>query len=62
MKQELLEKSERDGKAHFAFGGCYSEEAPDIRKAMQIADARMYESKADYYARHPERVWHGKPT
>lgn len=37
-------------------------EAPDIRKAMQIADARMYESKADYYARHPERVWHGKST
>ena len=57
-----MEKSERDGKAHFAFGGCYSEEAPDIRKAMQIADARMYESKADYYARHPERVWHGKST
>ena len=56
----LLENSERNGRAHFAVGSCHSDEKSDIRKAMQKADARMYEHKAEYYLRHPEYEWHSK--
>ena len=33
----------------------------DIRRAIQKADARMYEVKEEYYSRHPEYEWHKKP-
>lgn len=56
----LFENSERNGRAHFAVGSCHSDEKSDIRKAMQKADARMYEHKAEYYLRHPEYEWHSK--
>ena len=56
----LLENCERVGRAHFAVGSCHSEENSDILKAMQKADARMYERKAEYYLRHPEYEWHSK--
>ena len=58
----LLANSERPNRAHFAVGSCHSSEAEgeDIRKAMQKADARMYEVKAKYYFRHPELQWHNK--
>ena len=59
LRKELLEKAERPERAHFAIGVCHSEEGMDILKAMQTADARMYESKADYYSRHPEFLYHG---
>ena len=38
----------------------HSDETDDIRKAMQKADARMYEIKAGYYSRHHEYEWHNK--
>ena len=60
MKISLIDKSERPDRAHFAIGLCHSDETDDILKAMQKADARMYEVKADYYSRHPEYVWHSK--
>ena len=59
-ENSLLENSERESRAHFAVGSCHSDENSDILKAMQIADARMYERKAEYYLRHPEYEWHSK--
>ena len=59
LRETLLQNAERPGKAHFAVGSCFSEEVNDVRKAMQKADARMYEDKAAYYTKHPEYVWHG---
>ena len=61
MKEILLNNSERKDRAHFAVGSCHREEATDILKAMQKADARMYKSKAEYYSRHPELEWHSRP-
>lgn len=60
IKKELNDKSERPERAHFAIGSCHIDEAEDILKAMQKADARMYERKEAYYRRHPENVWHKK--
>ncbi len=60
LQDSLLKNSERDGRAHFAVGSCHSDEDNDIRRAMQKADARMYERKAEYYQRHPELEWHSK--
>ena len=60
LEKRLLENAERSDHAHFAVGSCHSDESVDIRKAMQNADARMYERKAEYYSRHPEYVWHSK--
>ena len=62
LVEVLLANSERPNRAHFAVGSCHSSEAEgeDIRKAMQKADARMYEVKAKYYFKHPELQWHNK--
>ena len=60
LNSSLLELSERPGRAHFAVGSCHSDETSSVIKAMQKADGRMYEIKADYYARHPEYKWNGK--
>ena len=54
----LLDNSELPGRAHFAVGSCHSDEVDDVIKAMQKADAEMYEVKAEYYSRHPEMDWH----
>ena len=62
MRESLLDNCERKERAHFAVGGCHSEEAEDIRKAMQKADARMYKSKEEYYSSHPEYEWHRRPV
>ena len=62
MEEELKKNCERPDRAHFAVGSCHSAEHDDIRKAMQIADARMYEVKEEYYSRHPEYEWHSKPV
>ena len=60
--QTLRDNCERPDRAHFALGACHSDEAEggDVRKAMQRADALMYEVKAEYYTRHPEMEWHNK--
>ena len=39
----------------FALGYCYFDSTLDIRKAMSIADKRMYDDKQQYYERFPER-------
>lgn len=62
LNEKLLKNSERPNRAHFAIGACHCEEFEDIRKAMQQADARMYEVKEEYYRRHPEYEWHKKPV
>ena len=62
LHDQLLKNSEREGRAHFAVGACHSTEYDDVRRAMQIADARMYEVKEEYYHRHPEYEWHNKPV
>lgn len=62
LKDQLFESCERPGRAHFAIGACHSTEYDDVRRAMQIADARMYEVKEEYYSRHPEYEWHSRPV
>lgn len=62
FKVQLIKSSERPGRAHFAMGACHSSEYGDVRRAMQIADARMYDVKEEYYSRHPEYEWHNKPV
>ena len=62
LYDQLLKNSERPGRAHYAVGACHSTEYDDVRRAMQIADARMYEVKEEYYSRHPEYEWHNKPV
>ena len=62
LEEELKQNCERPNRAHFAVGSCHSDEHDDIRKAMQKADARMYEVKEEYYSRHPEYEWHNKPV
>ena len=62
MNEALLQNCERPERAHFAVGACHSDENVDIFKAMQKADARMYEVKEEYYSRHPEYEWRKKPV
>lgn len=66
MNDALLSQSERPNRAHFAVGACHCDELEDqkegIIKAMQKADARMYEVKEEYYSRHPEYEWHNRPV
>lgn len=62
LEKILRKDCERPGRAHYAVGSCFSEETDDIKKAMQIADTRMYEDKEKYYNRHPEYEWSRRPT
>ena len=57
FEEELKSKAERPGHANYAYGSYFCGDSKDIRKAMQIADGRMYENKEDYYKRHPEFEW-----
>ena len=62
LEKNLRKDCERPGRAHYAVGSCFSEETDGIKKAMQIADTRMYEDKEKYYNRHPEYEWSRRPT
>ena len=63
LKEILINNCERPNRAHFAVGACHSDEVDgSIIKAMQNADATMYEVKEEYYSRHPEYEWHNKPV
>ena len=62
LEKNLRKDCERPGRAHYAVGSCFSDETDDIKKAMQIADTRMYEDKEKYYNRHPEYEWSRRPT
>ena len=57
MEKELISKAERPDHANYAYGSYYCGDSKDIRKAMQIADYRMYENKEAFYKRHPELEW-----
>ncbi|MCR5250864.1 MAG: GGDEF domain-containing protein [Lachnospiraceae bacterium] len=54
LADELREKAESSGTVSFAIGTCFGSEDLDIRKAMFVADGRMYKDKDEYYDRHPE--------
>jgi GGDEF domain-containing protein len=45
--------AEPDGCVCFAIG-TYIDDASNIKQAMSIADARMYEDKESFYKRHPD--------
>lgn len=63
LKEILVNNCERPNRAHFAVGSCHSDDVDgSIIKAMQTADATMYEVKEEYYSRHPEYEWHNKPV
>ena len=42
---------------HFAVGTYVVSEGDDIRKAMRLADERMYIDKNEYYKAHPEKKY-----
>ncbi len=57
LEEKLISCSERPDHAKYAYGSYYCGDSKDIRKAMQIADGKMYENKEDFYMRHPELEW-----
>ena len=62
-----LRKNDSDNRyliveANEAYKHTVVQNTDDVIKAMQTADARMYEIKAEYYTRHPEMDWHNNPV
>ena len=62
LDKNLRDDCEREGRAHYAVGSCFSENANEVKKSMQIADTKMYEDKEAYYRRHPEYEWSRRCT
>ena len=62
LDKNLRADCEREGRAHYAVGSCFSEDTHDVKKSMQIADTKMYEDKEAYYKRHPEYEWSRRCT
>ena len=61
MKQKIAEikkKSELFENVSFSAGYCLLEKGQDIRKAVERADAMMYEDKEDYYRKNPSMKRH----
>lgn len=61
MKQKIAEikkKSELFENVSFSAGYCLLEKGQDIRKAVERADAMMYENKEDYYRKNPSMKRH----
>ena len=52
---ELREAGQRYDDVSFSIGTCIKADGTDVREALKIADARMYEDKRAYYAAHPEK-------
>ena len=52
---ELREAAQRYDDVSFSIGTCIKADGTDVREALKIADARMYEDKRAYYAAHPEK-------
>ena len=50
----LFAQAEKAEDVHFAVGTAVVSDGEDIRKAMHLADKRMYQNKAEYYEKHPE--------
>ena len=53
--QMLRDISESSVDVRFAVGSAYQSGDIDIRRAMILADERMYADKQEYYRRHPEK-------
>ncbi len=53
--ERIKKHSEAYRNVSFAVGFCCEQDGKDIRKALKIADQRMYEDKKRYYEEHPER-------
>ena len=54
MIEKVRAESTRSKTVRFAIGTCYEDASFDIRKAMHLADVKMYEDKEQFYNIHPE--------
>ncbi len=54
LVRELQKNTEASDFVKLAIGTCFGDSTFDIRKAMHIADEKMYEDKAKFYKAHPE--------
>lgn len=52
---EQVQDAAKANNIHFSIGSCYG--GKDVRKAMHIADERMYADKKAYYEQHPEEKY-----
>ncbi len=55
MAEMIREKSKKYHDLYFAIGVAYEEKLKNVRKALHIADERMYADKKRYYEAFPER-------
>ncbi|MBP5281232.1 MAG: GGDEF domain-containing protein [Lachnospiraceae bacterium] len=53
--ERVKKQSEAYRNVSFAVGFCCEKDGRDVRKALKIADQRMYEDKKRYYELYPER-------
>jgi len=53
--EKLREESKKYKDLVFAIGCAYEDDPADVRKALRIADERMYEDKKHYYELHPKK-------
>ena len=54
---ELIERADKTENLRLAIGMSFSDDEPDILKAMRNADKRMYEDKKHFYEQHPELIY-----
>ena len=55
--KQVTEQADATEDVRFAIGTCMAGAGDDIRKAMRIADERMYDNKKEYYEIHPEQKY-----
>ena len=57
LRQVQMLRDYPDNPEHvsFAVGFCYDADCSCIRRAMHLADERMYANKEEYYQKHPEK-------
>ena len=56
LVSQLKKHSAASGAVSFAIGACFEEDRRNIRKAMKIADERMYEDKLRFYKDSPDKA------
>ena len=54
MIEKVRDISDKSKTIKLAIGSCYEDASFDIRKAMHLADVKMYEDKSQFYMNHPE--------
>ena len=52
--EKIREINKTENKNLFALGSCFDSDELNIRKALRIADEKMYEDKEEYYSEHPD--------